>query len=96
METKSAITLTYFMLFRVEKYRGNGDNNGNSDFIENFLFLAVAGLCLVEYRDRELVSIDLEKQANKTIYKCALNTSKVIHWYNSLGTSMILHQVEFI
>lgn len=48
-------------------------------------FLAVAGLCLVEYRDRELISIDLEKQANKTIYKCALNTSKAIHWYNNLG-----------
>lgn len=81
METKPAITLTCFVLLRVEKYRGNGDNNGNSDFVENFFlfFLAVAGLCLVEYRDRELISIDLEKQANKTIYKCALNTSKAIH-----------------
>lgn len=46
------------MLLRVEKYSGNSDNDGDSDFLEvlggwgggGCGFLAVAGLYWVEYR----------------------------------------------
>lgn len=40
--------------------------------------------------------MDLEEESDKTINKGALNTSKVIAWYKSLGISMILHWAEFM